>query len=122
MDANKILSLIPSLEPEELSYLQGLTENLSEDQLRSFVRVYNEKKQTANTILLTTLIGFLGIAGIQRFLVGEIAMGIVYLLTSGLCFIGTIVDAINYREITRRHNMKVANEAYSLVTSIPIRP
>lgn len=118
MNFNNLLQTIPGLEPEELSYLQGLTEGLDENKMRAFIRVYNEKRQSANTILLTCLIGLLGIAGIHRFLIGEILMGIVYLLTAGLCYIGTIVDAVNYKELTRRHNIKAANDAFSLINAM----
>ena len=39
-------------------------------------------------------IGFFFVAGIHRFLVGKIGTGILWLLTGGCFFIGTIVDLI----------------------------
>lgn len=39
-------------------------------------------------------LGFFGLAGIHKFYEGKAGMGILYLLTGGLCAIGTVVDAI----------------------------
>jgi TM2 domain-containing membrane protein YozV len=69
-------------------------------------------------ILLTSLIGFLGIAGIQRFLIGQVGMGILYLLTGGLCLIGTIIDLINYQDLAVEYNMRMANESAMLVKNM----
>jgi TM2 domain-containing membrane protein YozV len=53
----------------------------------------DEPKNWTITLLLA-LIGFLGIGGIQRFYTGHIGLGVLYLLTGGLCGIGTIIDII----------------------------
>ena len=45
----------------------------------------------------------------------QIGMGILYLLTGGLCLIGTIVDAINYRQLSLSYNTTVAFEAMRLM-------
>ncbi|WP_461486868.1 TM2 domain-containing protein, partial [Pedobacter sp.] len=65
--------------------------------------------------LLFTLLGFLGFAGIQRFVVGQIGMGILYILTCGLCFIGTIIDLINHKQITFEHNQRMVFESMQMV-------
>ena len=39
------------------------------------------------------VLGLVGIAGIHRLYLGRPVSGIVWLLTGGLCMIGTIVDA-----------------------------
>ena len=51
-------------------------------------------------ILVTTILGFFGVAGVQRFLTGQIGMGLLYFFTAGLCFIGTIIDLINHKRLT----------------------
>ena len=69
-------------------------------------------------ILLATIIGFVIVAGIQRFLVGQIGMGLLYLFTAGLCFIGTIIDLINYQDLTFEYNRKMAVEAAAMIKSM----
>lgn len=69
-------------------------------------------------ILLTTLLGFVVVAGVQRFLVGQIGMGILYLFTAGLCFIGTIVDLINYQDLAYEYNQRIANEVAEIAKDI----
>jgi TM2 domain-containing membrane protein YozV len=64
---------------------------------------------------LFTLLGFLGVAGIQRFIIGQVGMGILYFLTAGLCFIGTIVDVVNHKSLTLEYNRKAAYESAELV-------
>lgn len=46
------------------------------------------------TTLILNLIGFLGICGLHRFYTGHIVIGIVQLLTAGLCGIWQIIDLI----------------------------
>lgn len=48
---------------------------------------------------------FLGTIGIHRFYVGKVGMGILYLLTGGLCGIGWIVDIIQIACGNFRDNM-----------------
>jgi hypothetical protein len=42
-------------------------------------------------------------------------MGIIYLLTGGLCLIGTIVDIINYKDISGEFNRRQALESVGMV-------
>ena len=44
--------------------------------------------------LILCCLGFVVIAGIHRLITGHILLGVVYILTGGLCFIGTIVDLV----------------------------
>ncbi|MFM6975834.1 MAG: TM2 domain-containing protein [Sphingobacteriaceae bacterium] len=99
------------LTPEELQFLEQLTGGLTEQQGKDFVMLYANKRRDPQDILLFTLLGFLGIAGVQRFLTGQIGMGVLYVFTAGLCFIGTLVDLINHRSIAQDYNRKVALES-----------
>ncbi|HMB98699.1 MAG TPA: TM2 domain-containing protein, partial [Balneolaceae bacterium] len=61
-------------------------------------------------LLILAAIGLFGVAGIHRFFAGHIGMGILYILTLGLCYIGTIVDMINYKNFAFEYNRKIAQE------------
>src|SRR5687768_17377753 len=91
--------MMSGLQNEELFYLKELTKDMSRDDQKQFALIYQSRRKDPQTILLLTLIGFLGVAGIQRFVVNQIGMGIVYVLTAGFCGIGTIVDLINHKFI-----------------------
>lgn len=114
----KLLQMIPEIEQEEYQYIKKITEDLDDDQLKDFVLIYREKRKKRDTILIGTLIGFLGFGGIQRFMLDQIAMGILYLLTAGLCYIGTIVDLVNYRKLTLNYNRDAAYNAVMLVRRV----
>ena len=106
---------IPAIEPEELAYLQAFTNELSEDQLKTFVSIYNTRRKKTETILICCLLGFICAAGIQRFVVGQIGMGILYFFTGGLCLVGTIVDIVNHKKLTFEFNQKMAIESMMMV-------
>lgn len=110
---------LKGLSPEEYSYLQQVMSGMNERQKQGFVMFYSGRRKDPQEILLFTLLGFLGLAGIQRFITGQLGMGILYILTVGLCFIGTIVDIINHRSITFEYNRKAANESAELVRMMP---
>jgi TM2 domain-containing membrane protein YozV len=57
----------------------------------------------------------LGFAGIQRFLVGQIGMGLLYFFTGGLCLIGTILDIVNHKQLADEYNAQMANETLQLI-------
>ena len=105
--------------PDEYSYLQQILAGMDARQSQNFVAFYSTRRKDSQEILLFTLLGFLGIAGIQRFIIGDIGMGILYVLTAGLCFIGTIVDIINHKALTFEYNRKAANESAQLVKMMP---
>jgi TM2 domain-containing membrane protein YozV len=110
-----ILQLMPMLEGEELVYVQGVIKDMTDNQAQQFANIYNFRRKDPQTILLVTLIGFLGVAGVQRFLTNQIGLGLLYLFTAGLCLIGTIVDLVNYRRIAFEYNYDVAQQVAVMV-------
>ncbi len=110
-----LITMIPSVEADELAYLQAFTQDLAEDKLHLFISLYNSKRKKTETILICCLLGFVCAGGIQRFVVGQVGMGILYLFTGGLCLIGTIVDIINHKALTFEYNQKMAMEAMGMV-------
>jgi len=100
---------------EEYSYLKQVVSSMNPRQTQNFILFYTDRRKDPQEILLFTLLGFLGVAGIQRFILGQVGMGILYFLTVGLCFIGTIVDVVNHKSLTLEHNRKAAYESAELV-------
>jgi TM2 domain-containing membrane protein YozV len=110
-----VMQLLPELEGDEMVYIQGLLKDFSEQNAQQFAMIYRTRRKDPQTILLVTLIGFLGIAGVQRFLTNQIGMGLLFLFTYGLCLIGTIVDLVNYRKIAFEYNQRQAQELSVMV-------
>ncbi|WP_374166143.1 TM2 domain-containing protein [Arcticibacter sp. MXS-1] len=115
MDYQNILHNLRGLSPEEYNFLQQVMNGMTQEQAQRFVMFYSGKRQNPTDLLLFTLIGFFGVAGIQRFITRQIGMGILYFFTAGLCFIGTIVDLINNKSLTLEFNQKVAVECAQMV-------
>jgi TM2 domain-containing membrane protein YozV len=112
----EIYKYLPELQGSELMMVSEITKDYSEEQMVNFANVYRSRRRDPQLILLTGILGFLGIAGVQRFLVNQIGMGILYFLTAGLCLIGTIIDLINYQTLAYEYNQKIANEVNMLIT------
>jgi len=110
-----VLDLLPELMGEEQAYIAGVIRDMDDDKARQFSNAYRARRREPQTILLLALVGFLGLAGIQRFVVDQIGMGILYLLTGGLCFIGTIIDMVNYKKIAFEYNMVQAQQISSVI-------
>jgi TM2 domain-containing membrane protein YozV len=112
-----LINLVPAIEGEELIFLQSLLRELPEDRLLDFITLYNGKRRKADQVLLGCVLGFVGVSGIQRFMVGQNGMGLLYLFTCGLCFIGTIVDTVNHKRLTFEYNQQMARESMAMVYS-----
>lgn len=110
-----IYNYMPELEADEMAYLQPYFHNLSHEQAQQFTTFYRSRRKDPLIILLTAAIGLVGFAGIHRFLIGDIGLGILYFFTAGLCFIGTIIDMINYRRLASTYNLKEARYVQAMV-------
>ena len=105
-----VLKLLPELQGQEMAYVQEIIKDMGEDATNLFANIYRTRRRDPQLILITTILGFFVIAGIQRFLVNQIGMGLLYLFTGGLCLIGTIVDLVNYQNLAFDYNRKIADE------------
>jgi len=110
-----ILDLLPELIGEEQAYIAGIIRDMDDDKARQFSNAYRARRREPQTILLLALVGFLGLAGVQRFVVDQIGMGILYLLTGGLCLIGTIIDMVNYKKIAFEYNIVQAQQIQAVI-------
>lgn len=113
-----ILKLLYDLTPQELVTINSRTKEFSDDELTQFCMIYRSKRKDPQLILVLCLLGLVGIAGIQRFIVGQIGMGILYFFTAGLCFVGTIIDAVNYKELALEHNAKMISETLLMLNMV----
>lgn len=109
------LKHFPELEGEELQYVSNCIQDLSEEELELFKSIYRARRKDPVLFMIMILIGLIGVAGIHRFFIGHIGIGILFLLTGGLCLVGTIVDLINYKNISFEYNRKIARDALSQI-------
>ncbi len=113
---DELFSRIRGITPEEYMFLKHTVSTMNETQLRQFLMFYSSKRKSPQDILIFTLLGFLGAAGVQRFVVGQVGMGLLYFFTGGLCVIGTIVDLVNHRNLANDYNQGVALDLARMVT------
>ncbi len=85
--------------PVQISDIKSKLQNMPEE--KSSIVVGLEFRDTT-TILLISL--FLGELGVDRFMLGNVGMGIFKLLTLGCCGIMWLIDLINYKKLTHNYN------------------
>ena len=112
-----VLQLMPSLEGDEMAFVQELIKDMDDSKAMQFATAYMARRKDPNNILIFAIIGFLGFAGIQRFVLGQIGMGILYFFTLGLCYIGTILDVVNHKKLSFEYNSKQAQQVAGMIRS-----
>jgi TM2 domain-containing membrane protein YozV len=105
---------LPGISPEELGYIQQANAELTENQQKYFYMSYTTKRKSPQDMLVFCIIGTFLLPGFQRFMVGQVGMGILYLFTAGLCFIGSIVDLVNHRTLALEYNQKMVYESFQI--------
>ena len=116
MEQNRklIYQRIPTISMDEVVIIEMHSKDFDKEKMTDFINVYAGKRIDSNTILMTTLIAFVGVAGINRFYIGQIGMGLLYFFTWGLCGIGLIMDLINYKKLATEKNREIALESSAL--------
>mgnify|MGYP004560610341 FL=1 len=84
---------------EKIMYLKDKLRTMDEEK---FNLISTIEFKDPNTLLLISI--FLGTLGIDRFMLGDTGMGILKLLTAGLCGILTIVDWFTVSKRTKELN------------------
>lgn len=105
-----INTLLPELTGDEREYVQGLVADMPDDAARAFAAAYRQQRRDPTNVLLLALLGFVALAGLHRFYLADILWGVLFLLTAGFCFVGTIIDLINHKTLTLRYNQAKAVE------------
>lgn len=111
---NSPFMMLPGISPEEFSYLRTATTGFNEQQLKGFLMIYSGKRRNPDDMILYCILGFF-VPGLPRFLLNQIGMGILFLLTAGLCFIGTIIDLINYKTLAFEYNQRMVFESLQMI-------
>jgi TM2 domain-containing membrane protein YozV len=111
----KMLMMLPGLQPTELATIQEVTQGMNESQQQQFLLLYSGKRREEQSLTILAIIGFFGVAGIHRIVTGEMMLGIIYLFTVGFCGVGTIIDLVNIKRLTAEFNQKKAIEAAQMV-------
>ena len=99
---------------DEYSFLHHASAGLTNNQVTTFMAVYSSRRKNPTDILVGTLFGFMGLAGVHRFMTNQILLGFLYLFTGGLFGIGTLIDAINYKAIANNYNRHLAYDCYQI--------
>lgn len=110
-----VLDYVPEAEGDEALYIGKVISDLTDEQATRFANVYRARRKDPQTIMIVCLLGFLGLAGVHRFMLNQVGMGILYFFTAGLCLIGVIVDLVNYKDLTFQYNRGIAQEIRSLI-------
>jgi TM2 domain-containing membrane protein YozV len=108
---------MPTLEGEEMAFVQELIKDMDDSHAQQFAIAYMARRKDPNNIMIFAIIGLLGVAGIQRFVLNQAGMGILYFLTGGLCLIGTIVDIVNHKRLSFDYNSKQAQQVAAMMRS-----
>ncbi len=110
-----VLQLMPTLEGEEMAFIQEIIKGMNDGQAQQFAIAYMARRKDPGNILIFAVIGLLGIAGIQRFVLNQVGMGLLYFLTGGLCLIGTIIDIVNHKKLAFEYNTKQAQQVAAMM-------
>jgi TM2 domain-containing membrane protein YozV len=115
MNAETLILMLPYSTAEERNLLSILIQDKTEEESKQFMTSYILQRKDPQQILILSLLGLCCFAGIQRFALDEVLMGLLYFFTCGFCFIGTIMDIVRYKELTFEYNRKMANLVYQSV-------
>ncbi len=104
MEKSKIdLYLTTNAKYFEASAIPVIRQKLENASDESLVSLQATELKDPTTVLLISI--FLGSLGIDRFMIGDTGMGILKLLTCGLCGIMTIIDWFTISKKTKQINL-----------------
>jgi hypothetical protein len=84
-----ITHYLAELEEPERSFIEGLTAKMSREDVQQFAVAYRQVRKDPQIVRIMAAIGIVAIPGLQRFWVGQVGMGFLFLLTGGLLWVGT---------------------------------
>ena len=106
-----LMRFMPELTGEETQYIGGILNNMTDEQAANFTFAYKAQRRVEATFRVMTLFS------IGRFYLGQMGMGILYVCTFSLCYVGGILDLTNHKKILAEHNRQIAQRV--LATTVP---
>jgi TM2 domain-containing membrane protein YozV len=123
-----ITHYLPELDPIEMRNIEELVEPLSREQALLFATSYRQRRKDPHMVLLTAIVGLVAIPGLQRFWLGQIGFGFLYLFTWGFLLVGSIADLVRYKSLAFNYNQEIARQIVANIqrsntaSPLPIRP
>lgn len=114
-----VTNYLPELDEPERSFIERLTAGMSHESIQQFAAAYRQVRRDPQTLRLMAIIGIVAIPGLHRFWVGQIGVGLLYLVTWGLLLVGTITDMVNYQNLALRYNQQIARR---IARNLTLRP
>ena len=117
-----LMPYLLELSGSEKICIQNLIAQMPVQQAEVFLLEYRRRRKDPQTVLLAAVIGLVACPGFQRFWLGEVGMGLLFLFTAGFLAMGSIIDLCTYRTLARCHNEKVARKILAELNAFgPIR-
>ena len=92
---------------------QKLSKQLKTNDQMLFNSQFDSVKQNPNTVLILSVI--LGTLGVDRFMLGDMGMGLLKLFTFGCCGVLWLIDIFTTKERTGEFNRKKATEIFQSI-------
>lgn len=105
MEQSKIDSFIAMNASKLPQYKLGLIKEVlaKVDEEKAAAVLYQDFQDPSTLLIISILCGTLGI---DRFMTGEVGLGVLKLLTCGGCYIWWLIDMVNAQERAREYNYK----------------
>jgi TM2 domain-containing membrane protein YozV len=91
----------------DIAALERLKKDLTETERMQLDMEVRADRKDSGTLSGLACLGFIGVAGIHRFMLGKTGTGILWLLTGGVCVVGTIIDLVNMKRMVGEYNYEV---------------
>lgn len=110
MQIRQMAHILPDTSIEEMEFLNVVMRDLEIDEKTDFLIRFRNRRRKKDTVLIMVILGLFGVAGIHRFYLRNPLLGVLYLITCGFFFIGTVIDLINHRSLVEAYNEEIAVE------------
>jgi len=104
-----ITHYLPELDEPEKVFIQDLFDGMSPEQAQLFAGAYRQRRKDPHTVLLAAIIGLVALPGLQRFWLGHVGLGFLYLFSWGILLVGTVADLVRYKRLALNYNQEIAH-------------